>query len=302
MGTLAANLLFFIVCLSVLVYPSGRFHRRGADQLLIRLFMAWYIVVGFVNSSISIAKIYAKTSILSGGVYISTIGPRTGTYILERDDLVADVQGSFNALYRDEMLEHRIEYRRMFVDHADLIGELPSHGEVVSDIVDARQTLERRYELGEVAIGIGGGILALLAGLYSPLTGFGVLISVYLVLFPISMLLRSAVVDALSFSGNPYDLEQEERRDYRVKILLFMKGWNEMLVRKQSVIHKLILASAVRGEFPEGYDLGQDIIDQAYAGEITVSEGIDDVVEKELGEETVESRWTRRLIKRFLGV
>ncbi|TKX64320.1 hypothetical protein [Halorubrum sp. GN12_10-3_MGM] len=296
------NLLILLIFLSFLVYPSGRLHRSGIQQLLIRFFALLPLIVEFVQLLIDTTRTYTKTIILSGGVYISTIAPRIGAYILEKGNLVSYVQARFDSTYREEMLTQRLEYRKMFVRHGELADDLPDYAEIIKDAVEARKTVERRYSIGEVVIGVGGGVIALVVGFVSPLAGVALLITMYMTLFPISMLLRSIIVDTLCFSGNPYDIENEERGDYRYKTVVFMKGWNEMFVNRPSVMHKLILVSVVRGEFTEGHQLGQQLVEQAYAEDITVSEGLDEVVEEEFGEDTVESRWTRKLIERFIGV
>jgi hypothetical protein len=271
-------------------------------QSLIRVISLGIFLAAIIRSVMTAAKVDARSKSLQGAVFISTIAPRVGEYILSKEVFVSRARERFNATYREEMLEQRLEFRKMFVEHAELVENTPKHVELVNDIIYARKRMERRYTLGEVAIGVGGGIVALVAGVVSPLAGFGLLVSIYLVLFPVSMLLRGTVIETLSFSGNPYDVENDEKHRYRLKTLAFMKGWNEMLLRNQSIMHKLILASAVRGEFTEGYEMGQRLVERAYAGEITVADGLDEAVEGELGDGTKEARLVRGYIKQVVDV
>lgn len=75
-----------------------------------------------------------------------------------------------------------------------------------------------------------------------------------------------------------------------------------MLLTNETVIHKLILVSFVKGEFVLGYARGKQIVEEVLTEGMELEEAFDKLVNEELGEETPESRWVRRIIKKFFGV
>jgi hypothetical protein len=67
-------------------------------------------------------------------------------------------------------------------------------------------------------------------------------------------------------------------------------------------VHKLIFVSAVKGEFVLGYELGQDLVEKVYVGEMDMEDAFDELVDEQMGEYPGVARRVRWLVKKYVGI
>ncbi len=248
-------------------------------------------------------SVTARGRLLSGVILLSTLAPRIGEFALSHPLGVDRVQRWFDNDIAEDMTKMRRDLRRMYVENTDVKEDAPTKGELLADIKRTHSDLRRRHAIGEVLIGVGVGLIAIVISTVSVLASIGLLISVYSVVFTLSMLLRGFVVDTLAYSVEWVDEDAEMvRRPPRLATLGFMRGWNLMLLKNEANIHRLILLSLLRGEFVLGFELGEDLIEDVMKGEKEMDEAMDDLIEQEMGGSSMESRMMRSVIRRFFGV
>jgi hypothetical protein len=191
----------------------------------------------------------------------------------------------------------------MYVDEATVEDETLNKPELLADIKRIHTQIRRRHTIGELLVGVVGSLAAILISRISLLTGLSLLLSVYLIVLPLSMMLRSIIVDTLAYTGELVDVQHEEiQRSSRPTSLIFERSWNRMLLENEPIIHKLILISFVKGEFVLGYELGEDLIKKVLTTEMTLEDAFDQLVYEQLGEETPEANIFRRFIRRIFGI
>ncbi|WP_434531163.1 hypothetical protein ACODNH_07020 [Haloarcula sp. NS06] len=111
------------------------------------------------------------------------------------------------------------------------------------------------------------------------------------------------VVGSLAYSVNMPDADSKPYpKNPKPSILVFMNHWNRMLLNEEQYIHKMILVSFIRGEFKEGSEMGIEVMNRVVSDELTLEEAYDEMVREELGEDALESRWLRRIMKRYFGM
>ncbi|WP_188423315.1 hypothetical protein [Haloferax sulfurifontis] len=238
-------------------------------------------------------------------IVISTFAPRVGDYVLTRGFGLSRIRRVFHSSVGDEMVGFRRDMRLKYVRGIEVSEEAPKKAELLSDIKRTRTEIRRRHTIGEILIGVSGSALALFVGSFTILGGLAILLSVYLLVFPISMFLRSVVVDTLAYSGELVDEDEEEilyLYNWPTATLGFQQGWNRMLLTNEAVIHKIILVSYLKGEFVFGYELGEELIEKVLTGEMELEEAFDELVYDHIGEDAPEAHIFRRVVKRFLGI
>jgi hypothetical protein len=297
------HLLFLTVFLSVIPYPRRQLYEEGFVLLVVWVIASLFVITQFLKPSFDLLKVDIQSKLVSGIIAISTISPRIGQYVLSRGYGIWRIRRAFDSNVGDEMLRFRRDLRRMYVTNTEVTDGPPKKGELLAEIKRTHSRIRRRHAIGEVLVGVGVGIMALLVGRMSFLAGVSLMLSLYLLIFPLSMALRSVVVDTLAYPVEMVDVEDESiQYPPRTATLGFMQGWNRMLLTNEAIIHKLILVSFVKGEFVLGYERGEELIEEVLTGEIELEEAFDKLVNEELGEETLEARWTRRIIKKLFGV
>ena len=296
------HILLLIVFASVLPYPRVRLYAEIFVVALEAFIMLLFWIVDIVRLLADVIKVDALTTVISVSTSVSTIAPRVGQYVLSRQLGVSRIKEYFDTVVGEEMIQFRRDLRNMSVEKLDPPTDVDPV-KLLAEIKRARSQIRRRHTIGEVLITIVMGIIAIAVSSISLLAGLSLLLSSYLIIFSLSMLLRTAIVDTLSYSVDMVDADAE-KRVYRkeVRVLLFMKAWNQMLVRKERIIHKIILVSFARGEFILGYERGIELMEQVVTGDKDIDEALDELIETELGEETTETKWIRSIIKRWLGV
>ncbi|WP_256545922.1 hypothetical protein [Halobellus inordinatus] len=303
MASKVIHLLLPVLFLFLIPYPRRKICEVGFVILVAYGVAALFIVGQFLKPFFDLLKVDVQSKLVSGAIVISTVSPRVGKYILSREYGVWRIRHAFNSNIGEEMVRFRRDLRKMYVTNTEIAEGTLDKGELLADIKRTHSQIQRRHAVGEILVGVGVGIIALLVGQVSFLAGVGLMLSIYMLIFPLSMALRSVVVDTLAFSAEMVDVESESvQYPPQPATLGFMQGWNRMLLTNEAVIHKLILLSFTMGEFVLGYERGEQLIEEVLTGELELEEAFDKLVNEELGEETVESRWIRQMIEKFLGV
>lgn len=298
-----AGLLLFVGFLSLLPRPRLQLFGEAFFLVLGLLVSAAFHIGNILKPLFDVLKVDAQTKVISGIIAVSTLAPRAGKYVLARQFGVSRIRESFENKVGKDMMMFRRDLRRMYVKNSEIGDDPPRKGELLADIKRTQSEIQRRHAIGEVLISVVVGILAILVGTVSFLYGVALLLSLYLLIFPVSMMLRSVVVDMLAFSAEMVDAEAEQALyPPRTAILGFMQGWNRMLLRNERIVHKIILVSFARGEFILGYERGQELMEQVITDEKELDEALDDLVYEEFGEETFEGRWVRRVLNKWFGV
>jgi hypothetical protein len=298
-----ANTLLLVVFLSLLPIPRFRLYIR-AFVLAVGHFIGVLLFVGrWMRPLADLLKVDLQSKLLSGVIFISTSAPRIGDYILSHEFGFARIQRAFYERIGKDMRGFRRDMRRIYVDEFEVSDETPTKGELLADIKRTRTRIRRKHAVGQIVVGVCGSTLALLVGTISVLAGLAILLSVYLIVFPISMALRSVVVDTLAYSGELVNEDKEEITYHqRIATLGFKRGWNSMILDNEAIIHKLILVSFVKGELVLGYELGEEFIRKIIAGEMHMEEALDELVYDHLGEDTSEANLYRRALRWLFGV
>lgn len=297
------NLLFLTAFLSFLPSPRLRLYEETIVLVTTHGIGALFVLAQVLEPVLSLLKIGFQSKLISWAIAISTVAPRMGKHVLSREVGVWRIRHVFDRRVGDEMLQFRRDLRQMYITNSEMSGRSPGKGSLLADIKRTHSTIQRQHTVGEILIGVLVGIAALIASRISLLAGVGLLLSLYLLIFPVSMALRSIIVDTLAFPVEMVDVEDEAiQYPPRAATLRFMQGWNRMLLQNEAIIHKLILLSFIKGEFVLGYERGEELIESVLTGELELEEAFDNLVAETLEEETTKARWTRRLVKRFLGV
>lgn len=294
-----AGLLVFILSL-----PETRV-RLTADFLIWLLDGILVILIAvFIQTRpvIDFLKVTLQSRVTSGSIAISTLAPRVGRYIDERNLGFHNIRRWFDQRIGNEMVDYRDNIRQVFCRNRRF-DDIPSSGELLVDIERAQEKIRRRHTYGEIVIGAVGSILAVFIGQFSILARVGIALSVFLFVLPLSMFLRDVVVDTLAYSASMADPENEEISPRRpARSFLFMREWNELLIREESVIHRFIFVGFLMGEFPSDVDRGIELLETVVAGEMEVDEALENLIEEELGDETWEARKLSSLLRRYFGI
>ncbi|WP_157533018.1 hypothetical protein [Haloferax profundi] len=297
------DLFLFAVFISAIPHPRTRWYEEWLILTIVYSVGTILVIARFLKPVFDLLKVDIQSKVVSGGIILSTVAPRIGGYALSRGFGIGRIGYVFDRNIGDEMVRFRRDLRKMYVTNSEVAVASPQKAELLADIKRTHSKIRRRHAIGEILIGVGVGILALLVGSISFLAGVGLLLSLYLLMFPLSMALRRVVVDKLAYPVEMVDVEAEEiRYPPRIATLGFMQGWNRMLLQNEAVIHKLILVSFIKGEFILGYERGEELIERVLTGDVELEEAFDELVEEELGEDTTESRWFRRFVERFIGI
>jgi hypothetical protein len=299
------DILLLIAFLSFLPYTRYALYER---ILFLSLGYGAYLAVHtgrLLEPVVDLLKVDIQSKLVSGMIFLSTIAPRIGQFIVSHQFRLRQIRCIFNRRVGNEMVEFRQSLRLMFVREIDLEESVPRRAELLSDIKRTRSDIAKRHSIGEILIGVVGSTIALLISLTSVYGGIAVLVSVYVIILPLSMSLRSVVIDTLAFSGELVDAENEEilyKQSWRVETLVFQQGWNRMLRSNEAVIHKIILVSFLRDEFVIGSDIAEDIIEEVIGGEIKPEEALNSTIDDFLGEKSAEASLFRWIFSRFIGL
>jgi hypothetical protein len=201
------------------------------------------------------------------------------------------------------MLEFRRQIRKLTVRQIEPDETTPQKDELLASIRQSRDRIRRRHTIGELIVGVAVGIIALFISVLNVWAGIGFFIGIYSIFLPVSVYMRSMVVDSLAYSVDMPDADSKlHPRNPRTSILVFMDQWNRMLMNEERYIHKMIVVSFIRGEFKEGTEMGIELLGRVVSGEMMLEEAFDEMVTEELGEDTMESRWIRRVMKQYFGI
>jgi hypothetical protein len=205
--------------------------------------------------------------------------------------------------FENDMLEFRRQIRKLTVRQVEPDETTPPKDELLASIRQSRDRIRRRHTIGELIVGVAVGIIALLISILNVWVSIGFFISIYSIFLPVSVYMRSIVVGSLAYSVNMPDADSKHHpKNPKISILIFMDQWNRMLMNEEQYVHKMIVVSFIRGEFKEGTEMGIELLDRVVSSEMTLEEAFDEMVTEELGEDTMESRWIRRVMKQYLGI
>lgn len=280
------------------MYVDGAF---AVLEIAVSLFV---IVSGAVRPLVSAFKVDVLAKSLSGVMVVSTAVPRVGEYVLSRESGIGRFRGWFDEAIGSDMVQFRRDMRMMFVRHSSVGEDVREKPELVREIEATREQLRRRHDVGELLVSVVIALIALGVSFVSVPWAIVVFLGLYTLFLPLSVFMRNTVLDTLCYSGVPLEDEDEyESVLVRRRItLLFMMGWNRMLVRNEAVVHKLVFISAVRGEFVLGYEKGRELIEGVYKEDLTVEEAFDKLVEREMADYPKAAERVRGAVRRFVGV
>lgn len=302
METELQQLAILAAFVSILPYPRTRFFSHISVQVLGTLFSVLVVVVTFLSPIASFIKVDMQSKLVSGAIALSTAAPRIGKRLLSTKIDTSDLEEALSRDVKANMLDFRFFILRKYAENHELHGRVDK-GDLIVDINKSHSRIRRRHAVGEVVVAVLISSISIVVSMWSIFYGFAVLLSLFAIIFPLSMRLRTLVVDTLAFSGSMLDEDENlYHRPPRVARLKFMRSWNQMLLRNEGIIHKLIYVSFAKGEFPIGYERGEELIGEVLDGEKELDEALDEMVYEELGEDTVEAHWFRRFLERFLGV
>lgn len=277
-----------------------------AARLVIWLIEAILVVVIQIFLSLrpllKFLKITIQSRLTSAVIAISTLAPRTGRYIDTRNIGFGTFRKWFDQRIGNEMVEHRDQIRFVFCRNRKF-DEVPKAPVLLAEISRLQRKIRRRHTYGEITIGALGSLVAIGIGQISFLGGLLIVLSVFLFLLPFSMFLRDVVIDTLAYSAERVDAETEEMI-YRPpsRSLIFMREWNRLLLRDESIIHRFIFVGFLRGEFPGDVERGIQLMETVVAGEMNIEDALDDMILEELGEETWEARALGKILRRYFGI
>lgn len=287
---------------SILPYPRTRLFSHAFVRCVSTLLGILVVVITFLSPFASFIKVDMQSRVVSGAIALSTAAPRIGKKILSTNIDTSDLKEALSRDVKENMLDFRFFVLQQFADKYELEEKVDKEDLVVA-INKSHSRIRRRHAVGEVIVAVIISGISIVVSLKSVYYGFAVLLTLFSIMFPLSMRLRTLVVDTLAFSASMIDDEENlYDRPPRVPKLQFMESWNQMLLRNEAIIHKLIYVSFAKGEFPIGYERGAELMEEVLNGEKDLDKALDDMVNEEFGEDTTESRWFRRFLKRFLGV
>lgn len=259
------------------------------------------VLIDQLRPVVAFTKVHAKSRLVSLFIIISTTAPRIGRYIQDHDVILWRLRSWYDDRIGDEMVEVRDDISYVFSRNRHF-NDPPTRGELLADIGRTKRKIRRRHSYGEMTIAAIGGGLTLIISQIHWLWGVGIAITVYLILMPISLFARDVVVDTLAYSEEMVDPEREEVRRIPVNRLMFHKGWNEILLRKESSIHRFIFVGIIRGKFVEDYEKGIELMESVVAGETELEDALDNLIEEEFGNETWEERTLSKFTRWFYGI
>ena len=226
-----------------------------------------------------------------------------GEGILANDIGVERLRRPMRSSFANDMQEFLRQIRNLHVQQINPDETTPKKDQLLTSIRQSRDRIQRRHTIGELIVGVVVGMIALVISNLNFWAGIGFFIGIYSILLSISVYMRSMVVDSLAYSVNMPDADSKPYpKNPKLSILVFMNQWNRMLLNEEQYIHKMILVSFIRGEFKQGTEMGIELMDKVLSDELTFEEAYDELVEKELGEDTLESRWIRRVMKQYFGL
>lgn len=295
--------IVILLFLTLLPRPRVRLYERALIILIGSTLTVTILIAGFLKPIFPILKVDIQSKVISGMVMISTLAPRIGKWVHSGELGIVRLRRGFDEQVGDDMVKFRRSMRKMYVDNYPGEEDPPKKEYLLEDIRDIQVQIRNKHSTGEVLVGALGGTITLLISNYSILGGIAFLLSFFLIVFPISMFLRSVILDTLSYSGRllSEDGEAIQRHQQRAT-LRFQQGWNRMLYTNEGIIHRIILVSFLKGEFALGYDLAEDLIEKVLTDDMDFGEAFDKLIHEHLGEDEPGVNYFRRLTKRLLGI
>lgn len=297
------DLLLLIFFLTLLPTPRYRLYIQGIILGLAALVATVFAVIPYIKPIVDLTKVSLQSTSVSWLIQISFLVPWMGEGILSNDIGFKRLRRAMRSSFENDMLDFRREIRRLSVPQIKPDGPSADKEKLLASIRQSRDRIRRRHTIGELVVGVMVGIVALAISTFHVWAGVGFFIGIYSIFLPISVYMRSMVVNSLAYSVDMPDAKSKYYpKNPQTSILVFMDNWNRMLVEEEQNIHKMILASFLRGEFKEGSEMGIELLGRVISGEKTLEEAFDEMVEEELGEDTMESRWIRRVMKQYFGI
>ncbi|HKL30840.1 MAG TPA: hypothetical protein VJ898_16440, partial [Natrialbaceae archaeon] len=236
------HILLFFVFMGLLSVPQYQPYNLTFIAAVGFLLRGVIVAARNIQEVARLVKVDLQSKSLSLVVFVSTLTPRIGSYLQKQDYALSYLKRRFESKVGDPMLEFRRDLRRIYVDEFETPEDPEEKIELLHKIKKIRIHIRRRHSIGEFVIGISGSILAVILGQFSALGGLLFLLSVYLIVFPISTALRSVIVDTLAFSGEL--VQGDDDRIWPPKrraVFRFQWQWNKMLLENEAIIHKMIL-------------------------------------------------------------
>jgi hypothetical protein len=302
MGVLS-DLVLLTLFLSLLPTPRYRLYIQGGILGLSAVIAAVFTITPFIKPIVNLTKVSLQSTAVSWFIRISFIVPRIGDGILSNNIGIGRLRRAMRSSFENDMLEFRRGIRQVSVSEIEPDETTPEKEELLASIRQSRDKIRRRHTIGELIVGVVIGSFALIIGMFNVWAGLGFFIGIYSLFLPLSVYLRSMVVNSLAYSVTMPDADSKfHPRNPKTGILVFMDRWNRMLLKEEKHIHKMIIVSFIRGEFKEGSEMGIELMGKVMSGNKTLEGAIDEMVDEELGEDTLESRWTRKVMKRYFGI
>ncbi|RXK48032.1 hypothetical protein [Halorientalis pallida] len=297
------DLLMLVFFLTLLPKPRCRLYQQGIILGLTALVAAAFAVIPYIKPIVDLTKVSLQSTAVTWFIRISFLVPRVGERILSNDLGVERLRRAMRSSFENDMLEFRRKIRRLTVRQIEPDETTPQKEELLASIRQSRDRIRRRHTIGELIVGVSVGIIALFISILNVWAGIGFFIGIYTIFLPVSVYMRSMVVDSLAYSVNMPDADSKlHPRKPGMSTLVFMDQWNRMLMNEERHIHKMIVVSFIRGEFKEGTEMGIELLGRVVSGEMTLEGAFDEMVTEELGEDTMESRWIRRVMKQYFGI
>lgn len=297
------DLFLFTFFFTLLPTPRHRLYKQGIILVLTALVAAVFTVIPYIKPILDLTKVGLQSAAVSWLIRISFLVPRVGEGILSNDIGVERLRQAMRLSFETDMLEFRRQIRKLCVQPIEPDEKTPEKDELYASIRQSRDRIRRRHTIGEFVVGVVVGITALAISTLDIWAGIGFFVSIYSIFLPISMYMRSIVVGSLAYSVSMPDADSKTHpKNPKTSILVFMNQWNQMLLDEEQYIHKLILVSFIRGEFKEGSEMGVELLEKVVSGEMALEEAFDEMAVEKLGEDTMESRWIRSIMKKYFGI
>ncbi|WP_367176652.1 hypothetical protein [Haloarcula rubripromontorii] len=301
--SLSISLLLLIFTLTLLPTPQYRLYQQGIILGLTALVAALLAAIPYLKPIVNLTKVTLQSTAVTCFIRLSFLVPRVGESILSDDIGVKRLQQAMRSSFENDMLEFRRKIRELTVRQIEPDETTPQKDELLASIRQSRDRIRRRHTIGELIVGVAVGIIALSISALNVWAGIAIFIGIYSIFLPVSVYMRSMVVDSLAYSVNIPDADSKlHPRNPKTSILVFMDQWNQMLMNEEPYVHKMIVVSFIRGEFKEGTEMGIELLGRVVSSEMTLDEAFEEMVTEELGEDTMESRWIRRVMKRYFGI
>lgn len=297
------DLLLLTFLLTLLPTPRYRLYKHGIILGLTVLVAGVFVVIPYIKPIVNLTKVSLQSTAVSWLIRISFLVPRVGEGILANDIGVERLRRAMRSSFENDMMEFRRQIRKLHVRQINPDETTPEKDQLRASIRRSREKIQRRHTIGELIVSVVVGIIALVISNVNLWAGIGLFIAFYAILLPISVYMRSIVVDSLAFSLTMPDANSKHYPENpRQSILVFMDQWNQMLLNEEQNIHKIILVSFIRGEFKEGSEMGIELMERVISGELTLEESYNEMVKEKFGEDTMESRWIRRIMKQYFRI